>query len=153
MRQSRLRSAALVLLAAALPAYAAETGIAAIDAQWIKAVKAGDADAAAGLYANDAILWIPGAPMAKGAKAIHDAYQGWLSATTIQDVKLTLLGGSTKGAESVGWGTFSITSAPKSGGATTTEVGRYTEVGKRVGGKWVYVVDHASDDPAPTPGK
>jgi hypothetical protein len=32
-----------------------------------------------------------------------------------------------------------------------TETGRYTEVAKRVGKKWVYTVDHASDDPAPAP--
>jgi hypothetical protein len=38
---------------------------------------------------------------------------------------------------------------PKSGGAPFTMTGRSTVVAKQEGGKWVYVLDHASLHPAP----
>jgi hypothetical protein len=33
--------------------------------------------------------------------------------------------------------------------AVTIERGRYTDVQKKIDGRWLYVVDHPSDDPAP----
>jgi ketosteroid isomerase-like protein len=40
----------------------------------------------------------------------------------------------------------------KKDGKETTEAGRYTDVSRRIGGRWQYLVDHASDDPAATSG-
>lgn len=38
---------------------------------------------------------------------------------------------------------------PKAGGADVVMRGHFTSVAVKRGGKWVYLVDHATDDPAP----
>lgn len=129
----------------------AASGASETDACWTKAVKAGDVEAVTKCYAPDAIVWFSGSPMAKGTKAIHDFYQAFLSTTTVQDATISELGSQTKGNDSVAWGTYTFTSAPKTGGKPTTATGRYTEVAKKINGKWLYLVDHASDDPPPAP--
>jgi uncharacterized protein (TIGR02246 family) len=143
-------AAGVGLLAACLatPAFAVG-GASAVDTAWAKAVKAGDVEAATACYSDDAIAWFPGGPVAKGKDAIREGYKHFLGTATIQDVTLTELGSRTIGGDSVAWGSFTITSVPKSGGKPSVETGRYTEVARKVKGKWVYVVDHASDDPPP----
>jgi ketosteroid isomerase-like protein len=59
------------------------------------------------------------------------------------------MGGSTAGDTAVAWGTYTIVMVSKDSGAEVTEVGRYTDVQKKSDGRWQYIVDHASDDPAP----
>lgn len=152
MRNRKVLFACMLVAGVAAPVHAAG-GISSVDAAWLKAIKAGDVEAATACYAPDAVGWFPGTPIAKGKPAIHDAYQAWLSGVTIQDAKLTELGSKINGNESVSWGTYSVTSTPKSGGSSTTTTGRYTEVAKKIDGKWLYEVDHASDDPAPAAGK
>lgn len=142
-----------LLLISAVSSFAADTGVSIVDAAWVKAMKAGDVAAVVACYADDAVAWIPGAPLMKGAKEIRAGFQGYFAAYTVQDASVTEMGSESIGDKSVGWGSFKITTVPKAGGPPLTEVGRYTEVAKRVGGKWVYIVDHASDDPAPSPGK
>lgn len=44
-----------------------------------------------------------------------------------------------------------ITSVDKATQAESVVHGRYTEVSKLIDGKWLYVADHASDDPAAAP--
>lgn len=148
----RLLAGALMLsaLGSASAALAAE-GAEALDQAWMKAMKAGDAAAVAACYASDAVLWLPGAPEAKGAKAILDEYTGLLGANTVTEVSLTDGHYETSRDMSYGWGHFTMTLTPKAGGAPTTMVGRYVDVAKKVGGKWKYVADHASTDPPPSP--
>ena len=45
-----------------------------------------------------------------------------------------------------------VARAPKSGGSPVVMTGRYTDIAERRGGRWVYVVDHASAEPAGTEG-
>ena len=142
----RIASCAL-LLVFATPSYAAKSGIAIVDAAWIKAMLAGDATAATACYSSDAVLWLTGAPIAIGEKEIKAEYDGYFSAYTVKDVELNELGAKSVGGNSVGWGTFKITAIPKAGGKPVIESGRYTEIAQRLSGKWVYTVDHASDDP------
>lgn len=119
------------------------------------AFKAGDANAVAGCYAEDAIMWFPGGPMATGRAAIRDGFAGYFANSTILDVSLTALGQERMGTSMASWGTYSIRTADKATGAESTETGRYTDVSKQIGGRWLYVVDHPSDDPPaaePAPG-
>lgn len=123
---------------------------------WLPAFRAGDAEAVTACYAADAVMWIPGAPTATGSKEIHDMYAGFFAENTIKDVELTELGSQTSGDTHTAWGTFRLVTASKDGGTETVETGRYTDVQKKIGGHWVYIVDHASDEPAaddaaPTP--
>ena len=88
---SRLRISMIVsfVFAFALPVFAADGGAKGVDAAWMKAMKANDLDAVMACYASDAVLWLPGAPEARGANAIRAAYQGFFAANTVQDAALT----------------------------------------------------------------
>ena len=149
------RSSLLVLfllLASPLAVHAADPATTEVDAAWIKAMKANDIDAVMKCYAPDAIAALPGAPLARGAKAIRATYEGLLSANTVADVSISESGHRQTRNVATGWGTFSLTLTPKAGGNPATMTGRYTVVVERRGGKWVYVVDHASAEPAPAEG-
>ena len=137
---------ACALAVAAAPLMAKEPVSSA--ACWQPAFENGDADAVAKCYAPDAVLWLPGSPAMKGRDAIRAGYADFFAASTIKTVKLNQLGTIAHGNESASWGTFSLVLVSKKDGKETTETGRYTDVSRRIGGHWQYVVDHASDDPA-----
>ncbi len=148
----RIRFSAGALILSALgfaSAVFAADGPEALDAAWVKAMKAQDANAVAALYAPDAVLWMPGAPEARGAKAIHDEYAGLLGTYTVTDVSLT--DGHYETVQNIGVasGHFMMTLQPKAGGAPTIMGGRYSSVAKKIDGQWRYVVDHASVEPPP----
>ncbi len=144
-----LALAAAIGLGAAVRAE--ETGSQALDAAWAKAMKAGDLEAVVACYASDAVLWLPGGPEARGTKAIREAYAGMLSANTVTEATLTNTHYETWQNLSMGWGNFTLALQPKQGGAPAVMHGRFTEVAKRIDGKWRYVADHASVDPEPAP--
>ena len=144
-----LRNTALAFLIVtfSLPCLAAETGAQALDSSWVKAMKANDLEAVLKTYAADAVLWLPQMNEARGEKAIRAAFEGFLAANTVKDVLLMQTGYKTVGNNSVGWGRFSLTIAPKSGGNDVVMLGRFTDVAERRGGRWVYIADHASAEP------
>lgn len=121
------------------------------------AFKAADADALAACYAEDGIIWFPGGSMAQGRQAIRDGFAHFfseVSGMTIEDVALTEIGhvmgeGDTRTA----WGSYEIRMVDKATGAESVQRGRYTDVSKRIDGRWLYVVDHPSDDPPPSAAK
>ena len=154
MRYLLLRVAALAFLIVAfsLPCRATETGAQSVDSSWIKAMKANDLEAVLKTYAPDAVAWLPQVKEARGEKAIRSAYEGLLSANTVKEVVLSETGYRTMGKVSAGWGRFCLTLAPKSGGSPVVMVGRYTDIAEIRGGRWVYIVDHASAEPAATEG-
>jgi uncharacterized protein (TIGR02246 family) len=115
---------------------------------WQPAFEAGDADAVAQCYAPDAVMWLPGAPMMQGRDAIRAGYADFFAASTIKSVTLNELGQVSHGNEASSWGTFTVVAVSKKDGKETTESGRYTDVSRRIAGRWQYLVDHASDDPA-----
>lgn len=150
--RTRFAAAALafgiLLSAAALPA---EDGAKSVDAAWLKAIKANDVDALVACYAPDAVMWLPDAPEARGSKAIRDAYAGLLAANTVADASISNAVYQTSGDLSTGWGNFTLTLKPKTGGDAVTMKGRFAVVSKKKGGKWAYAADLASADPAPAP--
>ena len=133
------------------PAALGQDGPQGLDGTWVKAMKAGDVDAVSALYAADAVLWFPGAHEARGAKAIQDAYAGFLGTYTVTDVSLTDTQYETMQNTGIAWGHFIMTLQPKAGGAPTIMGGRFSCVAKKADGKWRYVVDHASAEPPPAP--
>ena len=150
-----LRSALLLCLAlAALPAVAAEPaapkhGLTTVDGAWVKAMLANDAAACAALYADDAVLVLPGSGAIKGKKAIADAYAGWLKDVKVTDAAVMDSHYRSAGHVSAGWGAWKVTTVPKAGGAPTTETGTWSAVAVEKDGAWKYVSDHASADPPP----
>jgi ketosteroid isomerase-like protein len=148
MRLVSLCAAIVACLVFSLPLRAAGTGAAWVDAAWVKAMQANDVDAVMKLYALNAVAWFPNTPEAKGAQAIRATYEGLLGANTVKEVVLSETGYKTTGNQSTGWGKFKLTLVPKAGGEANVMTGRYTGMAEKRGGKWVYVVDHASADPA-----
>ena len=154
MKTSGYRNGILVFALALAPLVAAaQEGVKAVDALWEKAIKANDLEAIVACYAPDAVLWLPGAPEARGTKAIRDVYAGLLSAFTVADATLANASYETSGNFSAAWGNFTLTLQPKDGGSPVMTKGRFTAVAKKMGGKWLYVADQASDDPPPAPPK
>jgi uncharacterized protein (TIGR02246 family) len=128
-------------------------GVKILDQAWTKAVLAGDAAALAALYADDAVLSMPGAPAARGAKAIAETLAAWLKDTQVTEFTLMDSHYQTMGHLSAGWGNWKMTSVPKAGGAPTTETGTYCGVAVEKGGIWKYVSDNAAADPPPPVAK
>jgi uncharacterized protein (TIGR02246 family) len=132
---------------------AADQGIAAVDQAWIKAITANDLEAVLALYAPDAVMYPPDAMEAKGKEAIRDNYRGLLSAMTVQSATITDSHYQTLGDTSIGWGRFTLKMVPKAGGDPIQMDGRFSAVAKKIGGKWLYVADHASVPMPPPPAK
>ena len=124
-------------------------GVQAVDAAWEKAIEANDLDAVMACYAPDAVAWLPDSPELKGTEAIRQSYKDLFAANTIKDASFSETHYTTVGERSVGWGRFSLTLVPKGSDQSVVVLGRFTEVAERRGGRWVYVVDHASAEPAP----
>ena len=149
--KSRIAKGILVcaLLIAARVASADDAGSRGLDQSWRKAMLAGDVEAVAANYADDAVMWLPNMPEARGGKAIRDAYAALFKDYTVTDVALANSVYETWQNVSTGWGNFTMTLQPRAGGAPVVMKGRYTEVAKQIKGKWLYVADQASADPAP----
>ncbi len=119
---------------------------------FVAAFKANDADAVAACYAEDAIIWFPGGPMAQGRTAIRDGFAHHFGEFEIKDASLTQMGEAASADTRTTWGTYTITSAHKTTQKESVEHGRYVDVQKLIDGKWLYIVDHPSNDPAPAVG-
>lgn len=142
---SRLATASLLCLIAS-PSLAAHHGDSVQDC-WKPAFEAADANAVAACYAEDAVLWLPGAPKMQGREAIRAGYADFFGHFSIKRMTLTEAGSIAGGEHVTAWGSFELVMVSKADGSEVTQVGRYTDVSRQVDGHWVYVVDHASDDP------
>ena len=148
----RIRAAAVLVCAMVLGTVAAtaqDEGTKSVDAAWLKAMKANDVNALVACYAPDAVMWLPNAPEARGSKAIREAYDGLLKVYTVKGASFSNTVYRTSGDLSTGWGNFVLDLQPKNGSAPGALKGRFVVVSKRIGGKWLYVADHASADPPP----
>lgn len=134
-------------------AAAADDGLKTVDSAWSKAMLANDAAAAAALYADDAVLVLPGSGAIKGKEAIAEAYAGWLKDVKVTEAAVMDTQYRSAGNISTGWGHWKMTTVPKAGGKPTTETGTFCAVAAKKDGVWKYVADHASSDPAPPAAK
>jgi len=148
-----LATLALVLFtsgAVAATSSSASKGSAPNQVAWIAAMKANDLDAVAATYAEDAVAWMPGSGRLDGRTAIRAYFAEWLGSMTVRDVVFSNARVEASGNLSTGWGHYTITMVPKAGGEPVVAKGRFTEVAVKRGAKWLYLVDHASEDPPAT---
>ena len=82
------RSLGLMLLAAAVPAAAAEHGAEMVDQAWVKAIKAQDLEAVMALYAPNAVAYFPDGEYA-GKEAIRKSWTDFLATFTVKDATST----------------------------------------------------------------
>ena len=129
-------------------AFAGLAGAQAVDEAWRTAIIANDLDGVMAVYADDAVMWLPDSPEAKGRDAIRKSYEGLLAANTVTGVTFANTQYQTSGDLSVGWGDFTLSLKPKAGGAAATMAGRFSVIARDEKGTWVYVVDHGSATPA-----
>ena len=151
LRNKLVMAAALVALAGCAkpgPTPADDAAVRAANPAWFKAYGAGDADGVAALYAEDAVLSIPGIPPVRGRAAIKDAV-----AKDIAAMQAAGLSNKPGDAPEFGigpdmaweWSAFSV--ADKSG--ATVDTGKYVTVYAKKDGKWMIVRDIWNTDSAP----
>ncbi len=145
-----MRRVLLVLCIGLLSAPVLAQGAKDLDDAWVKAAKAGDVEGLVKLYAPDAVTYMPDEMKAKGPAEIRESFKKFLGANTVREMTLTYDYSTTSGNLAVASGHFSMTVEPKAGGAAQTMEGRFSSVAIRKGGKWMYVIDHASV-PMPPP--
>lgn len=119
-----------------------EATIRSLDADWMKAVTAKDAERSASFYADTAELFVPGAPLTSGKEAVQKAVKDELVAPgttlTFTPTKVTVARSSDLAYET---GDYSLTLTSKSG-KPQTQTGKYIVVwGKQSDGSWKALVD------------
>ena len=127
----------------------APSGAQGVDEAWRAAIAANDLKAVMSCYSKDAVMWLPGAPEAKGTEAIRTSYAGLLAGNTVTGATFANTHYQTSGNVSVGWGDFTLNLSPKAGGSPVSLSGRFSVIARKEGGKWAYVVDHASSPATP----
>jgi len=146
--------AVLALCAAALGAWAASgsasdvAALAQADQDWGKAYNAGQVDALAGLYAEDAVLMPPDTAAVHGRTAIR-AYFVSDTAAAKQAGLLFHIGPHPDGGAVGDWGWSSGTYSVTDKAGHTVDAGKYLSVSRKQGGKWLYVRDIWNSDAAP----
>jgi uncharacterized protein (TIGR02246 family) len=128
-----------------------EAAMRAGDSTWFAHYNAGNVDGVAALYADDAVLNIPGMPPARGASAVREALAKDIANSSGGGFTLTQgpnpeIGVS--GDLAYVWNTFKVTD--KSG--ATVDVGKYVTVVARKNGEWRIIRDiwNSDNPPAPT---
>jgi len=131
-------------------AAAEEAALKAVTAAWLSAYNAGDVEKIVAMYAEDAVLMPPHAPVATGHAAIRAFLTTDTAGAKAAGVKL-VPGAATAGvAGETGWESGSYTITDASG--ATVDSGSYLSVSRKSNGKWLYVRDtYNSDRPLPPP--
>ena len=143
----------LATFTACVPALAADADVAAleaIDQAWAKAFNAGNAEAVANIYDENAVLLPPSAPTVTGRTAIRAFFKNEIDGASKAGLTIALAPKPTAGVSGdMAWlsGTYSV--KDKSG--KVAEAGKYLVVAMKKGGKWVYVRDAWNSDAAPPP--
>ena len=135
---------------AAVDTSADEATIKAMTAAWLDAYNAGDVEKIVAMYAEDAVLMPPHAPVASGQAGIRSFLQTDTAGAKSAGVKL-IPGPATAGVVGdMGWESGSYTVNDSSG--KTVDSGSYLAVSRKVDGKWLLIRDtYNSDRPLPAP--
>ncbi len=157
---SPITKAAGVLCTIALAVFSIESSAAdsakemaalqAADQNWARAYNAGNADAVANLYDEQAVLLPPGAPGVNGRAAIKSFFVKDTSESQKAGVAFTL-GPKPAGGVSGDMGWQSGTYAVKDKAGKVVETGKYLSVSMKKSGKWLYIRDTWNADGAPVP--
>ena len=144
----------LVALAGCKPAAvdttADEATIRASAPAFAAAYNAGDTDALAAMYWEDAVLQPPGAPSATGRDAIHAFLAGDIVATKAAGLTMNMLESGAvdvSGDLAYDAGTYTVTDAS----GATVDTGKYLSVFQKRDGKWLFIRDTWNSDMAPAP--
>ena len=137
----RMALVMIVLGGLSAPALAQKAEIEAVNAKWVELFNKGDFAGVASLYADDAVVFPPGAPMVKGKAAIEALWRGM--AEQMADPKVTTLEVKRLGhlaAREIG------TLSARTKGPQPKEIaGKYVVVWEKVRGRWKLTADIWND--------
>lgn len=122
------------------PTPADDAAVRAVNPAWFKAHAAGDADGVAALYAEDAVLSIPGVPAVRGRAAIKEALVKDIA--SMREAGLTNKAGDAPEfgvASDMAWESSTFFVLGPSG--ATVDTGKYVTVYAKKDGKWLIVRD------------
>jgi uncharacterized protein (TIGR02246 family) len=127
------------------PAPAQKPGAQQADEAVARAFEANDANALAAAYADDAVLYPPGAMEQRGRAAIRQGFADFLAQFRVTEFIVNDTHYESAGNVSFGWGRWAMVAVPRAGGGASMRwEGRYTSVARRINGQWLLVQDHAS---------
>ena len=110
--------------------------IKAYNAQVLKALNGGDAEAMNALMADDYVMFLQGRPATQGIEAIRASNRSFLAQWHDQET-WTATETVVQGDLGFQWGTFELVLTPKAGGAARRSVGNYLHIYQRkADGKW-----------------
>ena len=116
---------------------ASKTELGQMNRDFAAALNAKDAQAAAALYAEDAVLIPPGEPLVRGRDAIEDYWRAAIEAGDIRDVSVETMDALSSGSLGYETGSFVLTANGPDGEAVTDR-GRYIELLRREpDGRWL----------------
>jgi ketosteroid isomerase-like protein len=120
---------------------------------WVNAYNAGDADKIVALYADDGVVMPPDAVQLTGHAALRKYLVADIASSKAEGVSFALGEESTGIAGNLGWhsGAFKVNGP----GGATVGTGKYLEVWRKTGGKWLMIRDIWNNDApaAATPTK
>ena len=122
----------------------------ALQESFLAALLANDADGLAICYAEDATNFPVDRLVGIGPDSVRADWGRFFADFRVTDVQLSDEHREILGDTSVAWGLFTIMAEPVGGGELVEMQGRYMDVSRNIGGKWLYVADHASM-PLPAP--
>ena len=143
--------AIFVFVLAVSPVFSSEPQMNDILKSFTKAILANDVEAIVALYAPDAEVFPPDSMVAKGTAEIRKSFSDFLGNNKITAFTVLEAENETVGDLSFSRGLFRMTMAPKAGGDPITIEGRFSDVSRRINGKWLYITDHASVPLPPPP--
>ena len=149
MRSVLVAAASAVLLSSlATPVSAQsqdEQAIRSLIQQWVKLVAAKNADAVAELYAPDAAIMPPNAPLAEGREAIAATWRSMMQAPGFQlTFAPTRIEVSKGGDMAMDRGTYRLMTQATSG--AVEDRGKYVVVWRKVDGRWKAAADIFNSD-------
>jgi ketosteroid isomerase-like protein len=133
----------LLLLFASTLVVANETPQALQDA-FMAGVITNNADVIAACYTDDAINFTLDRMMGIGPESARASWGGFFEAYEVVKAQLSETHLEVHGDTAIAWGLFMIVAIPREGGEAVEFLGRYMDVARNIGGRWLYVADHAS---------
>ena len=140
-----------IVLLAVVHAVADGSGPEQLQIAFVQAVEAENLEALGACYAADATSYPIDGMRVTGREAIRNSWAPLLENFDVTELAVTEGQHTIVGDTAVAWGLFKMTFVAKAGGDPIIMEGRFTDVSKKIGDKWLYVFDHVSVPMAPPP--
>ena len=105
-----------------------EAAIRTLDEQWSATAAKNDLDGTVAVYADDAVLLPPNAPIAKDQKSIRDSWAGLLGPNTAVSWKVSKVEVAKSGELGYLYGTYQLSITDPKGGPAIHDTGKLLEV-------------------------